>query len=62
MRGVVHAAELVRSRGRLPGGHPRGVAVNPILPSLRDRELAFILDDVDSRMIFVPRGPAVTTI
>jgi acyl-CoA synthetase (AMP-forming)/AMP-acid ligase II len=32
-----------------------GIAVNPILPSLRDRELAFILEDVDSRMIFVPR-------
>jgi acyl-CoA synthetase (AMP-forming)/AMP-acid ligase II len=31
-----------------------GIAVNPILPSLRDRELSFILDDVDSRMIFVP--------
>src|SRR5829696_1958692 len=31
-----------------------GVAVNPILPSLRDHELAFILSDVDSRMIFVP--------
>src|SRR6185369_8300165 len=31
-----------------------GVAVNPILPSLRDRELSFILDDVDSRMVFVP--------
>ena len=31
-----------------------GMAVNPILPSLRDRELQFILDDVDSRMIFVP--------
>jgi acyl-CoA synthetase (AMP-forming)/AMP-acid ligase II len=31
-----------------------GIAVNPILPSLRDRELAFILDDVDSRMVFVP--------
>ena len=31
-----------------------GVAVNPILPSLRDRELAFIVGDVDSRMIFVP--------
>ena len=28
--------------------------MNPILPSLRDRELRFILDDVDSRMIFVP--------
>jgi acyl-CoA synthetase (AMP-forming)/AMP-acid ligase II len=31
-----------------------GMAVNPILPSLRDRELSFILDDVDSRIIFVP--------
>jgi cyclohexanecarboxylate-CoA ligase len=32
-----------------------GMVVNPILPSLRDHELRFILDDVDSRMIFVPR-------
>jgi acyl-CoA synthetase (AMP-forming)/AMP-acid ligase II len=31
-----------------------GMAVNPILPSLRDHELQFILDDVDSRMMFVP--------
>jgi cyclohexanecarboxylate-CoA ligase len=31
-----------------------GMVVNPILPSLRDHELSFILDDVDSRMIFVP--------
>ena len=31
-----------------------GMAVNPILPSLRDHELRFILDDVQSRMIFVP--------
>ncbi|MET0704090.1 MAG: AMP-binding protein [Mycobacterium sp.] len=31
-----------------------GMAVNPILPSLRDHELRFILDDVDSRMIFIP--------
>src|SRR5690349_23971384 len=31
-----------------------GMAVNPILTSLRDRELLFILDDVGSRMIFVP--------
>jgi acyl-CoA synthetase (AMP-forming)/AMP-acid ligase II len=31
-----------------------GMAVNPILPSLRERELQFILDDVASRMIFVP--------
>ena len=31
-----------------------GMAVNPILPSLRDRELQFILADAHSRMIFVP--------
>ncbi|MGH3553132.1 MAG: AMP-binding protein, partial [Mycobacterium sp.] len=31
-----------------------GMVVNPILPSLRDRELLFILKDADSRMIFVP--------
>ena len=31
-----------------------GLVVNPILPSLRDHELRFILDDADSRMIFVP--------
>ncbi len=31
-----------------------GMRVNPILPSLRDRELQFILSDADSRMIFVP--------
>ncbi|KAA8968936.1 AMP-binding protein [Mycobacterium sp.] len=31
-----------------------GMVVNPILPSLRDRELLFILDDCGSRMIFVP--------
>lgn len=31
-----------------------GMVVNPILPSLRDRELAFILTDADSRAIFVP--------
>jgi acyl-CoA synthetase (AMP-forming)/AMP-acid ligase II len=31
-----------------------GMVVNPILPSLRDRELLFILTDIDSRMIFVP--------
>jgi cyclohexanecarboxylate-CoA ligase len=28
--------------------------VNPILPSLRDHELRFIVDDSDSRMIFIP--------
>jgi cyclohexanecarboxylate-CoA ligase len=31
-----------------------GMAVNPILPSLRDHELRFILDDVDSAMVFIP--------
>jgi acyl-CoA synthetase (AMP-forming)/AMP-acid ligase II len=31
-----------------------GMVVNPILPSLRDRELHFILKDLESRMIFVP--------
>jgi cyclohexanecarboxylate-CoA ligase len=31
-----------------------GMVVNPILPSLRDHELRFILDDADSRSIFVP--------
>jgi acyl-CoA synthetase (AMP-forming)/AMP-acid ligase II len=31
-----------------------GMVVNPILPSLRDRELLFILDDADTRMVFVP--------
>ena len=31
-----------------------GMVVNPVLPSLRDRELSFILDDADSRAIFIP--------
>lgn len=31
-----------------------GMVVNPILPSLRDRELHFILEDAGSRMVFVP--------
>src|SRR6185437_3541375 len=31
-----------------------GMVVNPILPSLRDRELRFILDDANTRMVFVP--------
>lgn len=31
-----------------------GMVVNPILPSLRDRELLFILKDVHTRVIFVP--------
>jgi cyclohexanecarboxylate-CoA ligase len=31
-----------------------GMVVNPILPSLRDRELLFILGDANTRMVFVP--------
>lgn len=31
-----------------------GMVVNPILPSLRDRELEFILKDVQARLIFLP--------
>lgn len=31
-----------------------GMVVNPILPSLRERELQFILNDARSRLIFVP--------
>lgn len=31
-----------------------GMVVNPILPSLRDSELQFILHDADVRMIFIP--------
>lgn len=31
-----------------------GMVVNPILPSLRDNDLRFILADVGSRMIFIP--------
>jgi acyl-CoA synthetase (AMP-forming)/AMP-acid ligase II len=31
-----------------------GMVVNPILPSLRDRELLFILKDAHTRLIFVP--------
>lgn len=31
-----------------------GMVVNPILPSLRDRELRFILEDANTRMMFVP--------
>jgi cyclohexanecarboxylate-CoA ligase len=31
-----------------------GMVVNPILPSLRDHDLRFILDDVDAAMIFIP--------
>ncbi|BBZ27117.1 cyclohexanecarboxylate-CoA ligase [Mycolicibacterium madagascariense] len=39
---VYHAATLA------------GMVVNPILPSLRDRELRFILTDAQARMILVP--------
>ena len=31
-----------------------GMVVNPILPSLRDHDLRFILEDAESAMIFVP--------
>lgn len=31
-----------------------GMVVNPILPSLRDRELQFILNDAGARLVFVP--------
>jgi acyl-CoA synthetase (AMP-forming)/AMP-acid ligase II len=31
-----------------------GMVVNPVLPSLRDRELQFILSDANSRTIFIP--------
>lgn len=31
-----------------------GMVVNPVLPSLRDRELQFILSDADTRAIFIP--------
>jgi acyl-CoA synthetase (AMP-forming)/AMP-acid ligase II len=36
------------------GATMAGMVVNPVLPSLRDRELQFILSDADSRAIFVP--------
>ena len=31
-----------------------GVAVNPLVPIYRDKEVTFMLDDVESRMVFVP--------
>lgn len=34
--------------------HLAGMIANPILPSMRDRELLFVLEDVQSRMIFIP--------
>ena len=33
-----------------------GMVVNPILPSLRDHELSFILADAGSRAVFIPRA------
>lgn len=36
------------------GATMAGMVVNPILPSLRDSELQFILTDADVRMIFIP--------
>jgi cyclohexanecarboxylate-CoA ligase len=32
-----------------------GMVVNPILPSLRDHDLRFIMEDVETAMIFVPQ-------
>lgn len=32
-----------------------GMVVNPILPSLRDHDLRFVLEDADTAMVFVPR-------
>jgi acyl-CoA synthetase (AMP-forming)/AMP-acid ligase II len=34
--------------------HLAGMVANPILPSLRDRDLAFILRDLQSRFVFIP--------
>lgn len=31
-----------------------GMIANPILPSMRDRELRFILEDAEPRMVFIP--------
>lgn len=31
-----------------------GMIAHPILPSLRDRELRFMLEDIDSRILFIP--------
>lgn len=32
-----------------------GMVAHPVLPSLRDHDLGFMLDDAESRMIFIPR-------
>jgi acyl-CoA synthetase (AMP-forming)/AMP-acid ligase II len=34
--------------------HLAGMIVNPILPSLRDRELRFVLNDLGTRWLFIP--------
>jgi acyl-CoA synthetase (AMP-forming)/AMP-acid ligase II len=34
--------------------HLAGMLANPILPSLRDRELRFLLEDLQSQLIFIP--------
>jgi acyl-CoA synthetase (AMP-forming)/AMP-acid ligase II len=34
--------------------HLAGMIANPLLPSLRDRELLFLLEDVQSRLLFIP--------
>ncbi|PJE22880.1 MAG: cyclohexanecarboxylate-CoA ligase [Mycobacterium sp.] len=44
-----HEAAVIYLAGTLAG-----MVANPILPSLRDRELRFILEDADSRMMFIP--------
>jgi acyl-CoA synthetase (AMP-forming)/AMP-acid ligase II len=36
--------------------HLAGMVVNPILPSLRDRELRFVLDDLQSKLLFIPQS------
>jgi acyl-CoA synthetase (AMP-forming)/AMP-acid ligase II len=36
--------------------HLAGMVVNPILPSLRDRELRFVLEDLQSRLVFIPES------
>lgn len=33
-----------------------GMVAHPVLPSLRERELVFMLDDIDSRLVFIPAG------
>jgi acyl-CoA synthetase (AMP-forming)/AMP-acid ligase II len=35
--------------------HLAGMVANPILPSLRDRDLSFVLKDLQSRFVFIPK-------